>query len=91
MSAVYCLIVLFGLIATYLFIIYLKEYSREEKSIKELLKAQDKMTAGMPMYFDIDPATAKELMKAYGEPATAKKTTVTTSEAAAAKTKKTIN
>ena len=82
-----------GLVATYLFVIYLKEYAREEKSIKDLMKAQEKMAAGgMPMYFDIDPATVKELMKAYGEPQTAKKTTAGTDTATTtSKVKKTIN
>jgi hypothetical protein len=90
MAALYCLMALVGLITTYLFIIYLKEYSREEKSIKELLKAQEKMTAGMPVYFDLDPATAKELMKAYGEPPV-KKAATPTETSTASKTKKTIN
>lgn len=92
MAALYCLFALVGLIATYLFVVYLKEYAREEKSIKDLMKAQEKMAGGMPMYFDLDPATAKELMKAYGEQPAAKKTTATTdTTTATSKVKKTIN
>jgi hypothetical protein len=91
MAAIYCLIALIGLIATYLFVIYLKEYAREEKSIKDLMKAQEKLGGGMPMYFDLDPAMAKELMKAYGEQPAAKKTTTQDTTTTTSKVKKTIN
>lgn len=75
MAALYCLMALVGLIATYLLIIYFKEFSREEESIKELLKSQKEFAKGLgaggaqPLYFDLDQKTLEALMKSTTPPA----------------------